>query len=389
MNLNKLKDEIQNKAVDKWIANDYKGLVLLPPGFGKNILALKALSKLPKGTRLVFLAETTQRKIDFFKEIEVYEKYFNSLEDYMIEFATYQAAYRWSCKILDFIVADEVDVIGESYAKVFENNEYKYVLGLSGTTSDHIEYDGKSKLELITNHMPLVYSYDIKQGVEDGLSRKLNVYIIKHKLDTINKVIKGGTKKKPFKTTEFAQHQYLTKAIKQAMFIKEPTRTIVMRARGGARSKLLYTLPSKIKIVKQLLKTITGKTIIFNNDLDTLYDLTPTLSSRNTPKENDDIRQQFEDGDIDAIGAFKLMQRGSNVSGLTNIILMSYFGNETAITQMIGRLRKDGTKIGNVFVIVTEDSQELKWFNKIYDVFEQYDKFEGPLDEILTMYKDN
>jgi ERCC4-related helicase len=43
---------------------------------------------------------------------------------------------------------------------------------------------------------------------------------------------------------------------------------------------------------------------------------------------------------------------------------MSYYGKEKGFLQRMGRLRMDGNKTGNVFIIVTRKTQEEKWIKK-------------------------
>lgn len=55
-----------------------------------------------------------------------------------------------------------------------------------------------------------------------------------------------------------------------------------------------FNLPSKVNIIKQLINTINGKTIIFGNSLDALLKITPNVvSSKNDEKKNDFIRYNF------------------------------------------------------------------------------------------------
>ena len=44
---------------------------------------------------------------------------------------------------------------------------------------------------------------------------------------------------------------------------------------------------------------------------------------------------------------------------------MSYYSTDKDFIQRIGRLRNNN-KIGNIFIIVTKNTQEEKWFEKIF-----------------------
>ena len=139
------------------------------------------------------------------------------------------------------------------------------------------------------------------------------------------------------------------------------------------RSKLLYSLPSKVEATKQLNKTIKGKTIIFNNDLSTLEKVTANVvrsaKKGETKKQRDelnfDLRNRFDKGNIRTIGSFKMLKQGANLKGADNVIMMSYYSSSIDMIQRIGRLRKNGNKKGSVFIFVTVGTQEEKWFKKM------------------------
>ena len=60
--LNELKHKIQQEALVKWLENEKKGVVILPTGVGKTILALHTLYTMDKSDLThVFLAESTDR----------------------------------------------------------------------------------------------------------------------------------------------------------------------------------------------------------------------------------------------------------------------------------------------------------------------------------------
>ena len=62
--LNELKDKIQQEALNKWLENEKQGVIILPTGVGKTILALHALYTMDKNDIThVFLAETDRKSV--------------------------------------------------------------------------------------------------------------------------------------------------------------------------------------------------------------------------------------------------------------------------------------------------------------------------------------
>ena len=122
-----------------------------------------------------------------------------------------------------------------------------------------------------------------------------------------------------------------------------------------------------------MLLKIKGKTIIFNNDLDSLHKITPNVvSSRLSLKQNKNIVDSFNSNKIKNIASFKKLKQGENLIDLSNCIVMSYYSSDGDLIQRAGRLREDG-KLGNLFIIVTKNTREEVWFNSMIGDYKDYD----------------
>ena len=128
---------------------------------------------------------------------------------------------------------------------------------------------------------------------------------------------------------------------------------------------MLYTLPSKNEACQELCRKLTGQTLIFGNDINTLLKVTPyCISSKNSPAKNSLILDEFQRGKFPVLASFKMLEQGANLNDLKNVVLLSYYGKNKAFIQRIGRLRQDGT-VGNVFIFLTEGTQESVWFKNM------------------------
>lgn len=136
------------------------------------------------------------------------------------------------------------------------------------------------------------------------------------------------------------------------------------------RANLLYELPTKINACKEILSFLTGRTLIFGNSLNSLNKITTNcVSSKNTEEKNNHILDNFQDGKIDIVASFKMLEQGANLRGLNNIILHSYYGKEKAFIQRLGRGRKDIDKPINLIVLLTKQTQEEVWFKNMIGDF--------------------
>lgn len=339
--------EIQLEAGKHWEDAGCIGTIELITGGGKTFIAFDAIIKLPKGSKVLFLAETNQRELDVLKDAKAYKEFFNinPLEHIDFEFACYQSAYKWKNKYWTLVCNDEIhDSLSEEYFKFYQNNKYEKILGLSATLESSRIYNingvETTKKEMLNSVAPICYSYGVLEGQRDGTSRKLDIHIIYHKLDGVTRSIEGGNKKKLFMTTEKMQYQYLDNLFWEGVNSKK---SHITRYAMSKRAKLLYSLPSKINVVKQLLTCLKGKTIIFNNDLDALELITPNVvrsaKKDQTTKErniiNKQLRESFDNGNINILGSFKVLQQGANLKGVDNEIIMSFYSNSGKMLQRI------------------------------------------------------
>lgn len=399
--LDQLKDKVQKTALGHWLTSEKKGTFEVATGIGKTIAALHCLYTMPKNGKVhVFLAETIEREADLNRDILLYNKIFNVnvLKDYQLVFKCYQAVYKLKGYEFGLVIGDEIhNALSPEYSQFFYNNKYDAIVGLSATVDKDTSYfiDGvlKSKGELLDEIAPVCFRYTINQAKTDGISRKLNIYVVYQELDSVNKTIPAGNNIKRFFQTEKQSYDYWESQHQKSWFILDPVlRELKIRVTASKRSKLLFELPSKINTVKQILDFIKGKTILFGNNLDSLLKITPNVvSSRNSVNENKKIRDDFDQGWIKLIGSFKKLRQGANLKELDNCIIMSYYSSEVHAIQQFGRLRKNGDKDGSIFILLTRGTQEEKWFDKMMEnIIDDFNIiYCNNIEECHQKYKEN
>lgn len=395
--LDSKRDSIQDAAVQAWEEAGRKGTLNLSTGIGKTFCFIKATRFLPKGSKILFLAETTQREIDLEKDLKFFKKLFkyDLKKSHNLTFMCYQSAYKLTGEEWDFVCADEIhSSLTPQYVQFYLNNTYKYMLGLSATVDRSTKYtdeDGAevSKGDWVDQVAPVCFKYDLNQAVEDGTTKKLRIFIIHHELDSINKNVPAGSKANPFTTTEKAAYDYWDAEFKRALFLPDGTlKTFKIRNTSAARAKVLYTLPSKVESVLKLKQALEGKTLVFGNHIDTLLLVTPNvISNKNSDAQNLKLRTQFDSGKIDTIASFKMLKQGANLKDLDNTIMMSYYSKELDMIQAIGRQRVTD-KTGNIFIYVTRGTQEVKWYRKAMENINNYEEIQCySTDDCITKYK--
>ena len=100
--LNITKEKIQVDAHAAWLNNGKIGTVEQATGTGKTFVAFRCIQSMPKGSNVLFLAETVVRENTVLKDAQEYKKFYSvdPLQGYKFKFATYQGAYKYS--VLDY-----------------------------------------------------------------------------------------------------------------------------------------------------------------------------------------------------------------------------------------------------------------------------------------------
>lgn len=391
----KAMNAVQDEAVDAWVANDYVGTVAATTGSGKSFIGCKAIIKayedgvINKGSKIGFFAETqvrekTFREEEFPKFEQVTGHNLESLFD--IQFRCYQGNPTKK-EHFDMIVCDEISEM--LTAKYHDPLFFKGPkIGLDATVPealsvyrDELPYtmlnkinQGKKKRdagvitelinkgELLDMYMPVVYELSYQDAVKEGIVAPSNVFVIDHSLDNVDKTMK------PFKTKEFytTEFDYWTRKFNLSRdFTKAP---FVRLSQARELSAFISTMPSKFKVIKNIIKDTNNKTIVFNQKLEPLR----LIGLNVAEKENtNDLIEDFNNGYIDNIASAIKLKRGITLKECTNVIIATPYQNFHHFEQMRGRaVRLDyENKVANIIVFRTNGTYEEKWFTNMQNVY--------------------
>lgn len=257
------------------------------------------------------------------------------------------------------------DSLSPAYRQFYYNNKYRAIIGLSATvdrnTSYYDEEEGEeyTKGDLLDSICPVIYTYGIAQGQEEGTVRPLKLYVVYTSLDALKKTIEGGSKAKPFMQTEAAAYAYWTKALKRSMIKGRMDFRAVTK-----RKKIIQESLGKSETLKKLVALFEEngkKTIVFAKFVAALSDICEVISYKSEHTLSDSLNR-IDSGEILTLGNCKMLQQGISIPKLDICILHSYDGKPKGFIQSVGRLRQDGDKLGTVVVLVTRDTKETDWF---------------------------
>ncbi len=361
MVLNNKKEQIQDSAYQAWLQNNRIGTAELATGMGKTFLFFKCLQTMPKGSNVLFLAETVVRENTVLKDAKEYKKFYkvDPLKNYNFKFATYQGAYKHT--LWDYfpnanqnntlVVMDEIhDLLSTarfqfiSRSMLMSNAPFSLIpkLGLSATidkkTKYQIDNQEITKFDLLNTFCPVIYTYSLQDSIDNKTTRDIKFFILSHQIDGINRNIQTGAKGKMFWTSEKEKLAYLDRSVRDAMFAKYPSEKAkkdrILQV-ASTRARFLYSLPSKIKACKELISGLNGKTLIFGQDSKTLLELCPTAIVADNPNRIQDL-EDFRTGKTTLTAANKIIKQGENISYLDNLILLAYYSKNKDFVQMVG-----------------------------------------------------
>ena len=155
---------------------------------GKTFVAFKALSTMPKGTNVLFLAETVVRKNTVIEDSKFYKKVYgvDPFKDHYIKFITYQSAAKFNLQYYfpnsksTLVILDEVhEILSEKRILFILNSKLEGVnlLGLTATldrrTLYTIQGEVSTKFDYIKKFCPVIYTYDMNNATEDNNIREI------------------------------------------------------------------------------------------------------------------------------------------------------------------------------------------------------------------------
>ena len=367
----------QLKAYNDWLGAGCKGTICAATGFGKSYLAIRRIDYIATDWSSTDGSQSTKPKILLVTPTEKLRD-----ENWPSEFKRWglpqyaQDMVKRICfaslkneigKKYKLVILDEIHRLTQYNAEGFKESDLLFladnmteeIMGLTATVPDP-ERDSMKAL-IINQIAPVCFNYSLDQAVADGVLPGYQIIIIQVPLDKIAKVMPGGTKKAPFKTTELAAYNYITKNLKVAHATKK---FAWADALTNKRRHMIATLPSKTRILKKVIDRIAhqdGKrTIIFCGGIEQSRELCGLNVYNSSPEDKKrNMLQEFKDGKINYLGVVDAVNEGHNIDGIERGIIGQVNSNERDIIQRLGRVMRGEDPL--IYVVVSQGTQDEKW----------------------------
>ncbi|MCX6676714.1 MAG: DEAD/DEAH box helicase family protein [Methanothrix sp.] len=363
--------DYQNQALDAWVANGNRGIIVLPTGSGKTLVGIKAISLLNTPTLVV--APTldlvdqwrTRLKKEFRTEVGVLGG--GEWDIKVITVSTYDSAYIHADKLgnrFGLIIFDEVHHLpAAGYRNIAEMFASPYRMGLTAT----LEREDGLHAELNRLVGGKVFEKRVKELT--------GIHLSPFRIEKITVELTEGEKAE-YEKNQTIFSDYLAK-IKLTIRSPADFQKLVMRSGRdpGARRALLarnkardvaYNSVSKTRKLAEVLKKHSGSKIFIFTEHNKLVHrisrqfLIPSITYRTTTRERSETLDRFRSGVYRAVVTSKVLDEGIDVPDADVGIILSGTGSERAFIQRLGRiLRKKEGKEAVLYEIVSAETSEV------------------------------
>jgi superfamily II DNA or RNA helicase len=371
----RIKNKIQQEALQAWIAAGRKGAVYIATGVGKTKIAIDAMDSYIDGIPKVLVAVPTERLRDIGWK-EEFVKWNSPVYDIMKEIETicYASLDGVEGNSYDLVVLDEAHNITPANASLFSKNKTKDILVLTAT-----EPEDMVKRDLIRNlGVKTVYTLDLDQAVMMGIASPYNITIITMPLDNSEKYVKSGRKDAYFYQTELQKYLYLTKMTQNTNSKRERIQRMQFIHKAKYKSlaaiSLLETIPEHLKTLifcsnKRQAIQVCQKRFFSKPSLTPKNKLNPEKVAEHEYLMSGysgsvDIAEWVE-ADRGQMSCVEALNEGVNLGKIDIAFIVQLNSKRLHFIQRVGRiLRYYRNHTGEIIIMTYENTVDLEWANK-------------------------
>lgn len=346
---------IQEQAVEIFKKHK-KGILHISMGVGKTKIGIDIINNHDK----VLVVAPYKSTLETWKDEFI--KWNKS--DKNVVYTTTASLKKYTQNKYDLIIADEIHLFSiNQLTKLPAGN----ILGLSGTISPQTALIIEETIKL-----PIIFEYSLEDAILDKIIADYKIKILEVSLDDTEKYIQGGTKVKPFLTTEKAQYDYLTKQFNQLKFAEwnaigadKKKYSVIKMQMASKRAKLIYSCKSKLIAASNVLDYFSNdRVLVFTTLTDSANQLCDFQYHSKSDKANLD---KFSSGEIDKLAVVNMANVGLNIKPLNKAVVHQFQSSEETAQQRMGRLLRleynNPNKIAEIWVICAVNTVDEQWVN--------------------------
>lgn len=369
------KDSCQGLCYDAWVQSGYRGTIEAATGVGKTKVGVTAVATRlnvdPNANIYIVVPTTTLRDVDWPAE---FIKWGHKDLLKKVKIICYASMHKQKVKRdVDLLILDEIHHLSlDNMQFLSESNEYKVwnILGLTATlpkaSRSAEDSDKRARIDKLA---PSCFTVSLEQAIRLELVADFEIKVLRFNLDSKDKYIVGGTKTAPFKITEQAKYQYLTKMCQKMAWQKKDGAKFKYI---GERTRFLYNLRSKVWLAAECMShmiTPNNRTLIFCGSIEQSRTL---CGDRVYNSEVSDKQlTAFQNKEINYMAVVNKVNEGQNINELDQILVVTMTSNELTIIQRIGRtIRFRPGHKALVVILVAAGTADEKWYKAATENFD-------------------
>ena len=364
--------EYQQEALDAWLDSNRRGVLELPTGAGKTVIALAAIAHVDTPTLVVVptidLLEQWQRELETEFEVPIGRLGGGEQRVEPLTVATYDSAYLRADELGDrfgLVVFDEVHHLGaEGYQDIARMLAAPDRLGLTATFE---RPDGAHEAiaELVG---PRVYEIAVDELAGDHLApyeiRRIEVELTADERAEYDEAQGTFVDYVRQANISFSSGSDYLQLVKRSG--NDPRAREALLAKQRARELMMNAENKQHQLGRILDRHHDDRIIVFTAHTDLVYRLSerfllPAITSETGAAERREILQRFREGTYSRIIAANVLDEGVDVPDATVGVVLSGSGSEREFTQRLGRIlrpKEDGGRAVLYELVSSETAEE-------------------------------
>ena len=364
--------EYQQEALDAWLDSNRRGVLELPTGAGKTVIALAAIAHVDTPSLVVVptidLLEQWQRELETEFEVPIGRLGGGEQRVEPLTVATYDSAYLRADELGDrfgLVVFDEVHHLGaEGYQDIARMLAAPDRLGLTATFE---RPDGAHEAiaELVG---PRVYEIAVDELAGDHLApyeiRRIEVELTADERAEYDEAQGTFVDYVRQANISFSSGSDYLQLVKRSG--NDPRAREALLAKQRARELMMNAENKQHQLGRILDRHRDDRIIVFTAHTDLVYRLSerfllPAITSETGAAERRELLQRFREGTYSRIIAANVLDEGVDVPDATVGVVLSGSGSEREFTQRLGRIlrpKEDGDRAVLYELVSSETAEE-------------------------------
>ena len=362
----------QEAALSAWHDADGRGVLELPTGAGKTVVAIRAMVDRAVPTLVIVptidLLEQWQRELETEFDVPIGRFGGGEQRQEAVTVSTYDSAYRKAASIGDafgFVVFDEVHHLGgEGYRDVARLLAAPARLGLTATFE---RPDGahETVAALIGDR---VYALDVDDLAGDHLApydvRRIEVSLTPDERERYDENQETFLEYVREAGITFSSGEEYRKLVMRSG--TDPRAREALLAKSAARSIMMNAEQKLERLADLLDRHREDRVIVFTAHTELVYRISerfliPAITAETGAAERQTILKRFRDGTYSRVVAANVLDEGVDVPDANVAVLLSGSGSEREFTQRLGRILRptpDGGRAVLYEVVSAETAEE-------------------------------